>query len=136
MAEVVPFWEGVFVQDDDGGRLIGNKCASCGRIYFPKADFCFDCLAQHLEEVTLSRVGKLYSFTICRMPSEQFEPPYSVGLIDLPEGIRVFAPLKFVENESYQIGMDMEIYIDELWKEGDRQVIGYKFRPVASRGDF
>jgi uncharacterized OB-fold protein len=59
------------------------------------------------------------------------QPPYALGLIDLPEGIRVLSPLKLSEDESYRIGMEMEIYFDELWKEEDQQVIGYKFRPVV-----
>ena len=65
------------------------------------------------------------------MASTHFKPPYALGLIDLPEGIRVLSPLKLSEDESYRIGMEMEIYFDELWKEEDQQVIGYKFRPVV-----
>ncbi|MBI5586687.1 MAG: OB-fold domain-containing protein [Deltaproteobacteria bacterium] len=131
MEKTIPFWEGVFRQDDEGGSLLGNKCSACGRIYFPKAQFCFDCLAQDLEEVVLSRRGKLYSYTIGRLPAAHFEPPYALGLIDLPEGLRVFAPLQFSGEESYRIGMAMEVTIEALWKEGDQQVIGYKFRPVV-----
>ena len=131
MEKVVPFWEGAFMQDNEGGRLLGNKCSACGRIYFPKVQFCFDCLAKDLEDVVLSRRGKLYSYTIGRMASTHFKPPYALGLIDLPEGIRVLSPLKLSEDESFRIGMEMEIYFDELWKEEDHQVIGYKFRAVV-----
>ncbi len=130
MSEVVPFWEGVFVQDSEGGRLLGNKCLACGRIYFPRAEFCFDCLAQDMEDLVLSRRGKLYWYTIARMPSAHFAPPYTLGLIDLPEGLRVFAPLELLDDDSYRLGMEMEVCIDVLWKEGDQQVMGYKFKPV------
>ncbi|MBW2368180.1 MAG: OB-fold domain-containing protein [Deltaproteobacteria bacterium] len=131
MKNGVPFLDGAFIQDNEGGRLLGNKCIACGRAYFPKVKFCFDCLAKDIEDVVLSRRGMLYSYTIGRMASTHFQPPYAVGLIDLPESIRVFAPLKLSKNESYRIGMEMEIYIDELWKEGEQQVIGYKFKPVV-----
>ena len=30
MEKVVPFWEGAFMQDNEGGRLLGNKCSACG----------------------------------------------------------------------------------------------------------
>ena len=130
MVRSVPFWEGAFEEDPGGGRLLGNQCKSCGRIYFPKAQFCFNCFDQKLEEVGLSRRGKLYSYTIGRMASTHFQPPYAVGLIDLPECIRVFAPLKITEDKPFRVGMEMEVVIEELWQEDDKQVIGYKFKPV------
>ena len=130
MANVVPFWEGTFKEDARGGRLVGNKCKSCGKIYFPKAQFCFDCFDKGMEEVGLSRRGKLYSYTIGRMASTHFRPPYAVGLIDLPEGVRVFAPLIMTEDETYTIGMEMELVIEELWRENHNEIIGYKFKPM------
>jgi len=130
MANVVPFWEGIFEEDALGDRLLGNKCKSCGKIYFPKAQFCFNCFDKGMEEVGLSRRGKLYSYTIGRMASTHFQPPYTVGLIDLPEGVRVFAPLIMTEDKTYTIGMEMELVIEELWRENHNQIIGYKFKPV------
>lgn len=130
MANLVSVWEGTFVEDAEGGRLLGNKCTSCGHIYFPKTRFCFNCFERSMEEVVLSRRGKLYSYTIGRMASTHFQPPYAVGLVDLPEGVRVFAPLKMTEDKPFKVGMDMEVVIEELWQENDKQVIGYKFKPV------
>ena len=130
MVSSVPFWEGVFEEDAAGNRLIGNKCKSCGKIYFPKAQFCFNCFDREMEEVNLSGRGKLYSYTIGRMASTHFQPPYAVGLIDLPEGVRIFAPLIMTEDETYTIGMEMELVIEELWHENNNQIVGYKFKPV------
>ncbi len=130
MANVVPFYEGIFEQDARGGRLLGNKCKSCGKVFFPKAQFCFNCFDKGMEEVGLSRRGKLYSYTIGRMASTHFRPPYAVGLVDLPEGVRVFAPLIMTGDGMYTIGMEMELVIEELWRENHNQIIGYKFKPV------
>jgi uncharacterized OB-fold protein len=129
MAQVVPVGEGLF-ENAEGGRLLGNRCGSCGKIYFPKAQFCFNCFDKDMEEVGLSRRGKLYAYTIGRMASTHFQPPYVIGLVDLPEGVRVFAPLKMTEDKTYRIGMEMEVVIEELWQEDNRQIIGYKFKPV------
>jgi uncharacterized protein len=129
MVNQIPLREGLF-SEEDGGKLLANKCKACGRIYFPKALFCFDCSEKEMEDVVLSRRGQLYSYTIGRMPSTHFQPPYALGLVDLPEGIRVFAPLTMTEDETFKVGMEMEVSIEELWQEGDQQVIGYKFRPV------
>jgi len=78
----------------------------------------------------LSRRGRLYSYTIAHMPSTHFQPPYAIGFVDLPEGVRVFAPLKMTEAKPFKVGMDMEVVIEKLWQEDDKQVIGYKFKPV------
>lgn len=130
MSNVVPVKEGLFREGTGGSRLLGNKCTSCGQIYFPKANFCFLCLNKSMEEVALSQRGKLYSYTIGRMASTHFQPPYVVGLVDMPEGVRVFTPLKITEDQPIRVGADMEVVIEELWQENDKQVIGYKFQPV------
>ncbi len=130
MINVVPIREGIFREEAAGGLLLGSKCASCGQIYFPKAEFCFDCFGKKMEEVSLSRRGKLYSYTFGHLPASHFQPPYAVGLVDMPEGVRVFAPLKTAEEKPFEIGMEMEVVIEELWQENDKRVIGYKFKPV------
>ena len=133
MADRIPIREGTFEEKDGGGVLIANRCTSCGQIYFPKAGFCFDCLCQSMEDMALSREGKLYSYTIGRMPSAKFAPPHFVGMVDLPEGVRVFAPLKMSEDEPIKIGMDMTLVIEALYRENDQDVIGYKFEPLDKR---
>jgi len=64
------------------------------------------------------------------MPSLYFVPPYSVGYVDLPEEVRVFAPLVTSEQTPFAVGMEVELVIERLWEEGDKEVIGYKFKPV------
>jgi len=130
MAQVVPIREGVFVEDAEGAKLFGNRCKSCGQVFFPKASVCFTCFSKEMEEVVLSRRGKLYTYTIGHMPSTHFQPPYAVGYVEMPEGVRIFAPLKTIEGRPFRVGMEMEVMIDELWQENDRQVMGYKFKPV------
>ncbi len=69
MANTVPISEGAFVLDAEGGLLLANKCKSCGQVFFPKAVFCLTCLNEDMQELKLSRKGKLYSYTIGHMPS-------------------------------------------------------------------
>lgn len=130
MAEKVPLKEGLFKESQDGGTLLGNRCTSCGKIFFPKAQICFECGHEELAEVQLSRRGILYSYTIGHMPSRHFMPPYAVGYVDLPEEVRVFAPLVTTEQIPLTVGMEMDLVIDKLWEEGDKEIIGYRFKPV------
>lgn len=130
MAERVPVREGTFKEGPEGGRLLANKCTSCGRIFFPQAETCLACYHEELAELVLSPRGTLYSYTIGHMPSSHFQPPYAVGYVDMPEGVRVFAPLKIVEDRPFRTGMDMEVVLEGLWQEDDKEVIGYKFKPL------
>ncbi|MBU2546884.1 MAG: OB-fold domain-containing protein [Proteobacteria bacterium] len=130
MAEQVPIREGAFVQGPEGAELVGNRCQGCGQIFFPKVQTCLTCFGDNLEETRLNRKGELYSYAIGHMPSMHFQPPYAIGYINLPEGIRVFAPLKIRDDKPFEAGMEMEVVIDHLWTEGDRDILGYMFRPV------
>lgn len=130
VAERISIKEGAFVEDPEGGRLLANRCKSCGQVFFPKASFCLSCLNEGMEELKLSRRGKLYSYAIGYMPSSHFQPPYAIGYVDMPEGVRIFAPLEIMEDKPFSVGMDVEVMIEKLWHEDDKEVIGYKFKPV------
>ena len=125
----------VFIRDDlfketsDGIVLVGNKCAECERVFFPKADFCTNCLSKELEEIVLSKKGTLYSYTITRVPVGKYPIPHAVGMITLPEKVRLTAPLVIGE-EDFKIGSEMEIEICTLWTEEDCDIVGYKFKAV------
>ena len=124
-----------FIRDDlfketpEGIVLVGNKCKSCGTTFFPKADFCSQCLNKEMEELVLSKRGKLYSYTITRVPVARYPIPHAIGMITLPENVRITAPLIMGE-EDFKVGAEMEMEITTLWTEEDREVIGYKFRAV------
>lgn len=130
MSNRIPIREGIFRENAEGDALLANKCSSCGQIYFPKANFCFECFNKNMEEVALSRRGKLYSYTLSHLPASRFQPPFYIGLIDMPEGVRIFAPLKTVEEKPFRIGMEMDLAIEQLWQENDKQIIGYTFKSV------
>jgi len=69
-------------------RLKGNKCQSCGTIYFMKASRCNACKSDQFLQVQLSKSGTVYSVT-----SEYYFPnsfaPTNMVVIDLDEGGRV-----------------------------------------------
>jgi uncharacterized protein len=131
MSEKVPVREGLFIEDDGGASLIGNKCKSCGQVFFPKAKpICLNCCGDQLEELLLNSRGKLYSYTVSQVPSWNFMPPYTVGYVELPENIRVFTQLKAVDDKPFKIGMEMELFIDKLWEKDGKDIFGYKYRPL------
>jgi len=126
----VPLRQGYFTEED-GGRLIGSKCKACGQAYFPPRDLCFNCYSRDIETIKISSVGKLYTYTIVRMPVAKYKPPLALAWVEFPEGIRVFSQLKGWENVQLKIGMPMKTVVDTLWTEENKEVYGYKFAPVT-----
>jgi uncharacterized OB-fold protein len=119
---------------DGEPHLLGNRCKSCGEIYFPTEGFCVHCLNQDLEEISLNNVGDLYSFTVVRQRQPGFKGavPYAVGLIDLPERIRVMSLLSDCDFDTLKIGMKVKLIIDKLYEdEAGSQVTVYKFTPFS-----
>ena len=105
-------------------ELIGSRCKACGAHYFPKRLSCSnpDCIDKEVVEVALSRHGRLYSYTIqgYRPPALfKMEPwaPYAIGLVELPEGIRVMGMLTGAALKDIVIDMAMELTVEPLYRD-------------------
>ncbi|MFX1298001.1 MAG: Zn-ribbon domain-containing OB-fold protein [Promethearchaeota archaeon] len=107
----------MFVKTEKGKQLRVTRCKKCGKIYFPVRHNCPDCMDSEIEEIPLSRRGTLYSYTITYtkpLVRGVVESPYVNGIIEFPEGFKMFAILRGVEpmdDESMQkrIGTEFEI---------------------------
>lgn len=129
MTTTVLFKEGLIEEVSGKWALVGCRCKQCGKIIYPCRDVCLNCLGRDMEKLNLSRQGELYSFTIVHMPSEHFEQPYAIGWVELPEGIKIFSQIRGWQEHPLEIGMDMELAVEKLWDEEDKEIIGYTFRP-------
>jgi 3-hydroxybutyryl-CoA dehydrogenase len=126
----VHFVEGMFTEAD-GGVLLANKCKDCGKVFFPKRHVCAGCGASDMDEVLLRDGAKLYTYTTVQMPIHKYKPPFTLGWVEFPEGVRVMSQIKDWDKQPLKIGMEMKLVIDTLWEEETKEVIGYKFQPVA-----
>jgi uncharacterized OB-fold protein len=88
-----------------GGRLQlkGGCCKSCGALSFPKGQVCTQCLSLEIDDKILSGEGELYSYSRVHMAPKGWDVPYTVGYVDLAEGIRIFAHID-ESASSVQIG--------------------------------
>jgi len=77
------------------GELAGTKCLECGALYFPPKADCPKCRSTKFDWVPLNENCKLITFTevFFAPPEFQKETPYLLGLAELEEGPRVFAPI-------------------------------------------
>lgn len=113
-----------------------SKCAQCGKVFFPERMVCSSCGSKKLSKVQLSKRGKLLTFTVIRYPPTGYESqaPYVVGLVELPEGVRVLSRITDCRPEQVKIGMEVEATVRRVTSiEPDGLIMyGYKFRPMDS----
>lgn len=129
-----PIREGLFeIAPDGSGYLLINRCERCGRNFFPRRIRCISCLKDDcLKDTTLSKIGKLHTYTTVYRASPSFNVPFNVGYVDFEEeGIRIFAQLVGCKSEELKIGMNMELTFEPMdLVEKDKQIMVYKFRPI------
>ena len=70
-------------------------CPACGKLTFPPKQHCPGCWSDKMEWTELSGKGTLYARTTIHVAATQFQDdiPFSVGIVDLIEGIRLIAGL-------------------------------------------
>lgn len=135
----VPVAIDLFRSTPQGAVLVGTKCTGCGTHYFPKSLSCRNpaCGAKAVEEVELGSRGRLYSYTVqAYRPPALFRMddwgPYAIGLVELPEGLRVLAMLTGCELDQIRIDMPLQLVIEPLYRDDEgRDVATYKFAPTA-----
>ena len=134
----IPIREGVFVfpeNENDTPHLIGCKCKECGDIVFPKRMFCDKCGSDEpMEEALIGEKGILDTYTIVRMNYPNFDLPYIMAVVTLPEyrDLHVVAQLEDCAPEEVRIGMPLAITIGKVKTDFStgKDVIAYKYRPV------
>ena len=136
---MVPIKDGLFTEPLvplEQVKLIGSKCQSCGEVSLGKRADCPNCAGDKLKTINLSRRGKLWSYTVIRNrpPGDYKGPepfvPFGLGLVELPEGIRVVAPIDF-DVDKLQVGMGLELDVYKLYQnEQGNDVLAFKFKPV------
>lgn len=138
--KVIPVKEGIFTMPLlplEKVHLAGKKCRSCGAVMLGKRIGCENCSSGDLEDITFSRRGKVYTYSIARyppLPPFKAQDPYNpfvVAWVELPEGIRILTALTDCNIEEVKIGIDVELVVDKLCDDEEgREIIAYKFKPV------
>ena len=100
---------------ETGGRLRGSRCADCAVATYPADSVCPRC-GGPAEAIALSGTGTLWTWTVQRyapksppyVPPAAGFTPFTVGYVELPEGVRVLAVLDIRPGEA-EIGMPLTI---------------------------
>jgi hypothetical protein len=125
-----------FFDGPDGPRLRGTRCRSCETVSFPATPFCTNpaCPKDRalVEEWHGGERGVLWSWTIQQIPASppfRFDQgaPYAVGMVDLPEGIRVLGLLTRMTD--LQLDMPVRLVSGTLFEDESGPVVTWMWQP-------
>jgi uncharacterized protein len=116
----------------DSVRLMGSRCSDCNETTLGTNRACPNCGGHQLSAMRLSREGRLWTYTIVRHkpPGDYLGPdpfvPFAMGLVELPEGLRVLAPL---EGDLAQIKIGMALQFRPFVRAGSSapEVVSFAF---------
>ncbi len=126
-----PFTISSFYKFVSEKQLMAAKCNECGTVLLPPKPMCTKCLSTNLKWIELKGVGKLLSYTIIHIAPVQFQSmtPYTVGIVELENGLRLPAMIHDVDPKEIRVGMNLKIDFDtstsSQWPAWPR----YFFRP-------
>ncbi len=131
--------DGLFAATADGPRLLGSRCGSCETPYFPRTSGCHnpDCDNSKIEPAEFGPRGVIWSVTIqgyqppAPVVTQEPYAPYAVGMIDLPDGLRVVGRILTDDPASVAVGGEVELVLASLGKDEDgADVISWQFKPL------
>jgi len=123
ITKTLKFWEGL-----KEGKVYATKCKNCGALYFPPSSDCSKCLSSDMEWTELKGEGKIETFThvIVRPATFSDEPPYTVAIASLEDGVRVLAWLTGIRKSEVKIGMRVKL----VAKVTDEGRLTYELKPI------
>jgi uncharacterized OB-fold protein len=110
------------------GKLLIQRCSSCGALRHPPGPMCPECRSLEWEAVEASGKGTIYSFVVNHHPQvPAFDYPLAVVLVELEEGVRLISNVVDLAPEDVEIGMPVEVTFVAF----DEELTLPQFRPVG-----
>jgi len=111
MPKNLPFTVSSFYGFISEKRLMAAKCNECGTVLLPPKPMCTHCLSTNLKWIELDGAGKLISYTVIHVAPQQFQSlaPYTVGIVELKNGLRLLGMICGVDPEKIRVGMNLKI---------------------------
>ena len=96
-------------------KLAGSRCQVCGEATLGTSNLCPNCGSDDVLPISMSDNGRVWTYTVVRYkPPGDYKGadpfvPFGLGLVELPEGLRVLAPIGG-DVEKIKIGMDVTFH--------------------------
>jgi uncharacterized OB-fold protein len=123
-----------FLDQISQGRLVGQRCSGCHKVYCPPSGACPRCGLPTSEWVDVADRGTITTFCVVRVPSENIELklPYSAANILLDGSDMPFiALLQECDPAEVRIGMRVEA----VWRPREEWTTSFEnirhFRPTG-----
>lgn len=114
--ETAGYWEGI-----RAGELRIKRCTGCGLHHHPRRIFCTACNGDAFDWVRCSGAGTVYTFsTVHRAPTRDFdaELPYTVGVVELAEGVFLFSRIIPPDGGEVAIGAKVALVFRDIGPHG------------------
>ena len=116
------------------GKLVLQRCQSCGHVLFYPRTHCDACQSDQLVCENASGAGTIASYTVVRRGvSADFEAPYVIALIDLAEGPRMMSQIINVDFDALSVGLSVTVDF-AFWSE-DITLPVFRLLPASDGGD-
>ena len=134
--------EGWFIEEGDAPALVGNRCTSCGTVFFPAVSFFCrnpDCEGRAFEPVRLSNRGTVWSYT-----DAQYQPPppfvattdpyepFALAAVELAEeGMVVLGQVATGYGvDDLSVGTPVELVVETLFEDEGHEYTVWKWKPA------
>lgn len=111
-----PFWDGC-----RAGKLLIQRCGTCGTHRFPPTGVCAACGSEATEWVAATGRGKVFSWIVVELPIPKAtyaqDVPYAVALVDLEEGVRMATNVVGCDPYAITAGMPVRVRFDAVTEE-------------------
>jgi uncharacterized OB-fold protein len=126
------------LDDLSGVSLLGSRCSTCGETSLRSNKVCPNCGKDTVSDLPLGQRATLWTYTIARhkppgnyLGPDPFEP-FGMGLVELPEGIRVLTPID-CSIDDLEIGMELE-FRAFVRPGSSPEVVTFTFAPAGKGG--
>ena len=102
-----------FIELRDTGRIMGNRCKECAKVWVPprlRCPICLKLIEDH-DWLEVGPEGTLRHFTIVRYehPAQPIKAPFAYGIVDLDGATQAITHFVYYDElESLQRGMRMK----------------------------
>ena len=117
------FWDGT-----REGELRLQRCAVCGKVYFPPRPFCPACASRDVAHFPASGKAVLYSYVIHHRPVPGFTPPYAIAVVELAEGPRMMTNI--VDCPQTPEALELDMPLEVAFHKVDDEITLPLFRPA------
>jgi len=110
------------------GKLLIQKCRSCGKLRHPPEPMCPHCNSLEWDTTLSKGRGRIYSFVVMHYPPiPAFDYPNPIALVELDEGVRIVSNVIGIPKDDIAIGMEVQCEFVAC----DDDLTLHQFRPVA-----